>query len=233
MSFSKEVIDDAIEHAKEEYPKESCGLVINDKYLKCKNIAKDPLNDFEIDQNIVIKYRLNKSLKGVIHSHIDAKHASKEDMTHQISNNVPWCIINLKHGNVIGVYTWGDDKNTPDLLNRDFIPGVTDCYALIRDYYIIEKNIKLKDIPREPQWWHKGGSLITDMFDEVGFAWIDNKAIKKGDVIIFAINSNTPNHTGIYNGDGTFIHHLENRKSRKEPIHIWFSYIYGYARYIE
>ena len=37
-------------HALEEYPKEMCALIVGDKYVKCKNVAKEPEKAFLISK---------------------------------------------------------------------------------------------------------------------------------------------------------------------------------------
>ena len=132
------VLTDAIKHAQEEYPNESCGMVINNKYKPYKNIAHDTVNEFEIDPRNYI--RNEGDIEFIIHSHCDTKtqldtgHASKSDMLQQIATDVPWCIIHLnQYGNYTQHFCWGDQLPIQNLIGRKFSHGVYDCYSLVRD----------------------------------------------------------------------------------------------------
>ena len=99
-------------HVKKEYPKECCGILIglrNKEFLICKksintkNIASNPYQFFEIDNqeliNIQKKYRKNNlSIIGHFHSHpnsILASKPSKKDIDSIFDKNLCWLIIGM------------------------------------------------------------------------------------------------------------------------------------------
>ena len=51
MNLSQDIKDQILNHAKEETPKECCGLIIirkgRTKYIRCKNIAELPKHTFD------------------------------------------------------------------------------------------------------------------------------------------------------------------------------------------
>lgn len=236
MKFNEQTIKDAKKHALFESPHESCGIVSNGKYIPCKNISTNPktglpdtLNSFEIDQSIVRKYMIKNKLDGIIHSHTDSPHLSLTDMKCQINTNIPWMVINVSHGIVRHCYGYGGNYDRPELFGREFINGQSDCWTLVCDWYN-EQGIDIYNPPREPDWWRKNEKIIEENMESSEFFKIDKESVKNGDVIVLQINSNTPNHTGVYE-DGLIIHHLQGRLSKKEPVHIWFKYIHSYWRY--
>ena len=58
------------------------------------------------------------------------------------------------------------------------------------------------------------------------------KEPQRGDIIIFKIYNNIPNHCGVYLEEDIFIHHAENRLSCRESLYpFWIKNILRYARY--
>lgn len=227
--FSKKIMSQAKKHAIECFPEESCGLVIDDIYLPCKNTARDPLRDFKIDTKLYIVN--NDNIKCIIHSHNDFPHASKKDMQQQLATDIPWGIINLKHRNVTDIQFWGDSLPVQDLIGRTFFHGINDCYGLVRDYYRKEKGITLKQFPREMSWWLTDEHMLVNNMKEAGFNVIDKDRLEVGDVIFGSILSKSVNHSAIYVGNGLILHHLVNRLSRTEPLVRWNKYVTHYLRY--
>ncbi len=230
----KQLVEKEIKrHAEEECKKgrESCGIIAKDKYIRCENIAEEN-NNFEIDSNEVAKYIVDGSLRAIVHSHIDNFHLSKEDMIGQIKSAVPWGVVNVTNGTARGIHFWGESLPIKDLIGREFIHGSQDCYGLVRDYYNKEKDTKLEQFPRDNFWWSNGEDLLSkENFESVGFHEIDMSGLKVGDVVLFSIRANVVNHSAVYIGNGEVLHHLSNRLSRREPIHIWNKYIVCFLRY--
>ena len=94
--------EDALIHAKQEAPRESCGLLVNylnkEKYIPCKNLALhndlqfmlDPLDWADTEDRY-------GRIHAVIHSHpIGTEHPSEADVISCKRSNVTWYIIGLK-----------------------------------------------------------------------------------------------------------------------------------------
>lgn len=225
-----------IDHAREEYPKEACGIVFNNDYIPMKNIAQNPLNDFRIDAKELLKY---PDYQAVYHSHPDAAaEPSAADIQGQIVTDVPWILSSINSdGESTKPFEWGANTVIPALIGREFRHGPSgsdgrgDCYALIKDYYKLERNVDLPEFPRNNDWWNHGESLYIDHFKEAGFKEVDEADIKDGDVFLMSINSNTPNHGGIILDGNLILHHLTGRQSRREPLGRWIKYIDRWLRY--
>lgn len=60
---------DAERHANEQFPKESCGVVVNGKYWRCRNIADDPERDFIMNPKDYAVASFYGKVEAIVHSH--------------------------------------------------------------------------------------------------------------------------------------------------------------------
>jgi len=232
---------DAKAHAMEEFPKESCGLVIDGVYKPYKNIAKDKENSFKIHPNAYIANDGN--IDFVVHSHCDTVnfqdtgHASKSDMEQQIATNVPWCLIHINHhGNYKNHFCWGDQLPIQDLKGRPFAHGIYDCYTIMRDYYRLHNVVKLARHPRDNHFWEKYADHAPENKIVVGIKEVPHKIVPPGQLQVgdagFAmIRTSVINHCAIYVGNGLVLHHLYNKLSCVEPMNRWAKNWKMFARY--
>lgn len=231
--FGLSVLESAKMHALDQFPLESCGLVVDGAYVACDNIAENPEKDFKIADATVQQYLSMGLLQGVIHSHpfaqITAKSSpSSADMRSQMSVGVPFGIVDTDGEVVNDPYWWGDFKLDEPILGREFHHGIEDCYLPIRRFYWQERGIRLPDIPRDDKWWNTEESLYVENFERLGFVRVAKTEIADGDIIIGRVNAKKPNHAGVYldnprDGKGLVLHHLPGRLSRREPAGPWLS----------
>ena len=80
LYFDQNIVAEAEEHAKEVFPQESCGFILDDEYLPMDNIAKDKVGHFKIDPKQFIIH--NESIRAIVHSHGNYPHASKMAFFH-------------------------------------------------------------------------------------------------------------------------------------------------------
>jgi len=243
MIFDDPLIIEAIKKdARARYPEEACGVIVANQYVPCPNIAANPKETFKIDPAL---FPLDGSWQAVVHSHPDPNKGlepSIEDMQAQLSTGLPWGLVAVWADAISDVMFWGDDIPTPDLIGRPFRSGPTgtdgkgDCYAIIRDFYKLEKNIRLREFPRDDAWWathdkSKQGDMYRENFKSAGFIEISESELQYGDILLIAIRSEKPNHAGIYLGNGLMLHHLQHRLSRREPANPYKKMITHYLRY--
>lgn len=230
---TKAIKDDACER----YPEESCGIVVDNKYLAFNNVADDPLNEFRINERQLVPY-LGK-IQAIVHSHpMGPDCPSESDMLQQLAWRVPFGIVSTDGSDCLEPFYWGDDAPIAPLIGRGFRHGVTDCYACVRDYFRVELDITLNDYPREWEWWKNDdehGKLYERFFEREGFFRIDPHEVRQHDCFLASIRSDTPNHAGVYVGRNLILHHLTSRSSsdpsalsRREPIGIWQKFICGF-----
>ncbi len=214
----------ALAHAKDQDPKESCGLLLNikgkERYYPCRNLSMTAFQCFIIDPEDYIRADNTGDIIAVIHSHpVTPPVPSQSDKVACEQSGLVWHIVNPK------TESWGYLEPTgykAPILGREWAWGVTDCYTLVRDWYKEKLNINLID-------WHRPTTLEefnkNPMFEkcaeETGFRELrsDEKLIN-GDLLFMSILSNNLNHVAIF-VDGDVLHHLTDRLSCIEPYSEW------------
>jgi len=226
--FGTDVETAARQHADEMAPLESCGIVVGNEYVPCNNVAEDPFEDFLIPLREYQTPLITGRLQAVIHSHPSGPaHPSEVDMAQQQEMQVPWGII----PGSAPMFWFGDQCPVPPLEGRVFRSGVADCYSLFRDWWWLNRGVRLINPPRPDSFWTKGLNLYMDNFQKAGFIRIDPAAAQEGDALLFQIRSKVVNHIGVYVGNNLMLHHLSIRLSTHEPVTRWRSYLVMVLRY--
>ena len=217
--------DDALLHAKDQDPKESCGLLLNirgkEKYYPCKNLSTAYYENFIIDP---LDYAKAEDSQGeiiaIIHSHPTTQPiASEADKISCEESKLPWYIVNPK------TETWGEYRPSgykPDMIGLTWVWGVSDCWSLVRRYYKEKLNIELRDWERPitPEEF-----MANPMFDScawrTGFRELrKDEKLENNDLLFMSIGEAGLNHVAIFI-DGDVIHHLRDRLSCREPYNPW------------
>ena len=217
--------DEALAHAKEQDPKESCGLLLNirgkEKYFPCKNLSNAYLENFIIDPLDYAKAEdSGGEIVGIIHSHPTTPPiASEADKISCEETKLPWHIVNPK------TELWGICKPSgykPNLIGLPWVWGVSDCWSLVRRFYKEKLNIELRDWDRPitPEEF-----MTNPMFEkcakDTGFRELkSDEKLKNNDLLFMSIGEPGLNHVAIF-VDGDVIHHLRDRLSCKEPYNPW------------
>jgi proteasome lid subunit RPN8/RPN11 len=239
MILDDKIIADIRKHALEVYPHESCGIVLGGAYIRCKNIHERPDEAFRIDPKFIDPMLASKKVRAIIHSHVGYNGKpnpwpSKWDMEQQIATNVPWGMVYVSPNlETTGPYFWGPGVPVAPLIGREFIPGIQDCYALVRDIKRSEQGIVIPEFPRDNSWWDHGENMFAENFEIAGFREISLNEIRPGDNGLFSIRGNgVINHCAEYMGDGMMLHHLYGRLSRIDPVEQWVhKYLIKVVRY--
>lgn len=207
-------------HAEEQYPLESCGYYRRSddtiSYVPCRNAHDEPEEAYEIDDADFARDFAAGRVAAVIHSHPEGpEYPTSDDMASCEELDVPYVIIPVfqktsSDGDVIAAdrsFTLGD-PDVPELIGRPFRHGVTDCYSLIKDWYLLERNVRLPEYPRDWAWWDGDEDLYTMFFAEAGFRPLRSGEIpREGDVFLACVRSKRINHGGIYLGNDLILHH--------------------------
>ena len=226
----------ALLHAKREDPKESCGLLLNirgkERYYPCKNLSITDHQCFIIDPEDYIKADNTGNIIGVVHSHpITPPTPSQADKISCEDSNLPWYIVNPKTEQWAYLEPCG---YKPPLLGRQWVWGITDCWALVIDWYTQEKNIELLDYERPitPEEFIKN-PVFEKYLPSRGFRLLSSsEPLINGDVLAMSILGNGLNHVAIFL-DGDVLHHLTDRLSCKEPYSEWLLKCTGWRyRYV-
>ena len=214
----------ALAHAKDQDPKESCGLLLNikgkERYFPCRNLSMTAFQCFIIDPEDYIKADNTGDIIAVVHSHpVTPPVPSQSDKVACEQSGLVWHIVNPK------TESWGYLKPTgykAPILGREWAWGVTDCYTLVRDWYKEKLNINLIDWQRPTtlEDFNKD-PMFEKCAEETGFRELnaDEKLIN-GDLLFMSIFSNNLNHVAIFI-DGDVLHHLADRLSCIEPYSEW------------
>jgi len=206
------------EWALKEPDAEICGLfyVSGDSthIVKCKNIASNKREYFEIDPLQYLKISNNKKNKivGFFHSQLELNQPSELD--YMVANghgckSIIYCVKEDKFFDVENI-----DLKYIKYLYRDFKIGSNDCFGLVCDFYKNEYNIIINDYFRDEKWFEKNSKIIEENFEKEGFFEVDNfESIRNGDVILFSYK-----HMGIYLEKNLLLHAPYNRKSLVEKL---------------
>ena len=214
----------ALAHAKDQDPKESCGLLLNikgkERYYPCRNLSMTAFQCFIIDPEDYIRADNTGDIIAVIHSPpVTPPVPSQSDKVACEQSGLVWHIVNPK------TESWGYLEPTgykAPILGREWAWGVTDCYTLVRDWYKEKLDIELIDWQRPTTLddFNKN-PMFEKCAEQTGFRELkpDEKLVN-GDLLFMSILSNNLNHVAIFI-DGDVLHHLTDRLSCIEPYSEW------------
>lgn len=200
-------------HAREAYPHECCGVVINGTYVPMDNLSDTPKTAFKMDLE-------GLEPEAIVHSHPDGVDApSAYDMRQQRATKLPWIIIKSTEHGCKPPFVLGGP--TEPLLGRVFRHGVHDCYSLIQDWFETQGQRHLTpEVPRDWEWWSKGQSLYMDHCEAAG--WRPTQEPKPGCIAgIQSAGSPVINHAGVLLPGGWILHHLVGKLSCRERVEAW------------
>ena len=225
-----------IQHSLKEFPKEACGVVVNDSYIPCKNIATDPEKNFQISAiELASIAAQHGKVQAVLHSHPmvgrskwPAQWPSHHDMVQWLKGDIPWGIV-ATEGENCSPLVWMDEATIAPLEGREFVHGVWDCYSTVRDWYRVERGVTVPNFPRGMEWWDKGANHYEDNFEKAGFIEISRDELQIGDAVLMRVKSPVINHAAVVTGSNQIIHHLFHRKSGFDDFNKWERF---YAKYV-
>lgn len=230
MYILKDTREDMLDHAAACYPNESCGYIINRKYVPCTNVHENPDKQFKIGYKDVLRCEQLGTIEAIVHSHPNGStKPSTFDRLQMQHHNVPWVIVAYPE---IDIKVHAAKPYKAPLINREYIHGVLDCYSIVRDYYSRELDIPLDNFDRQDCWWESASSasLYADNFKSQGFVEVQD--LQRHDVILCRVQPTEHiNHALIYLGDDgdltsettetaigehLVLHHPYMRRSRRE-----------------
>lgn len=218
MRVDDEVLGAIRAHARNQAPKEACGLVIihdgRQLFVPMTNRSEKPLSTFRIGSEDFADAEDLGEVACIVHSHVnESPEPSDCDRVECERSGFPWLIVNA----VTGDYTITEPSGfKAPLVGRQFSEGVLDCYELVKDYYTEVCGIQIPSYDRSFTWWQNGINLIGDNFRDAGFYPVEMKDLRLHDGLIMRIDSRVPNHVGVYVGNNLILHHLKNRLSSRD-----------------
>jgi proteasome lid subunit RPN8/RPN11 len=217
-----DVLPDMLAHAERDYPRESCGVVCvvkgRRRYLACRNIAERN-EHFVIDPVDYAAAEDAGEVVAIVHSHCNLPPVpSQADRVGCESSGLPWVIVSWPSAQVQQFTPCG--YRAP-LVGREFLHGVLDCYALVRDYYAEALGLVLTDYARDDEWWLKNQNLYLEHFEREGFVVVTD-APRQHDAFLMQVASQVPNHAAVYLGEGVILHHVMGRLSSRDVYGGWW-----------
>jgi len=199
-------------HARAEYPREACGLLVNSRYVSCRNLAETPAEHFVLSPHDYLAASQQGKVEAVCHTHPNASaEPSEADRAACEASQLPWYILSWPTEVLRSIAPCG---HVTPLLGRAFVHGIHDCYGLVRDYYKQTLGIEIPDYERRDQWWERGENLYMEFFAEAGFVSVPD--LQPHDVILMQVRSPVANHAAVYLGNNIMIHHLWGRLSKRD-----------------
>lgn len=244
--FTPDVIAAALDHANASPDLEICGAVREGAYQPLTNVHPESQTAFRVSDADRAAIFAADDLEGLVHSHPNGPwRPSEADMRAQIAMGKPWAIIVPGADGGALACAWGGAR--PPLFDADgshvqraFLNGVADCYEIIRDYWREVRGVDLKQYPREWEWWtdtNRFGDLYLDNLEDCGFQVISRdprefaSIAAPGDVYLMSVRARTPNHGGVYLGDGEALEHMFEHLSQVRQIAPLIRHITHWLRY--
>lgn len=205
-----------IEHAKACEPAECAGFFVGETYHPCQNVAENPEQNFRIAPEA-----LSLEATAIVHSHPDGyPWLSTTDRRQQHKSGLEWVLI-----------VNGEMKRfryAPLLRGRTFEYGIRDCYAVVRDAYML-CGIELSDYTRYGMKEDMESEMLTTYAPDEGFERVNK--IQAGDMVISNV-CGLANHAGFYLGEEKILHHPARQLSRVELLgNFWHSSIHSIWRH--
>ena len=218
---------EAIKHAEECMPQESCGLLAiiegKETYWPCKNLAYSGFDYFIIDPDDWVECEDTGEIISIVHSHVyDPPQPSDKDKASCEYLDLPFYIysITMKKWCFFEPSGW----KAPSLIGRSFVWGVYDCWSLITDWFLENKNIKI-DYTKRPTTLKQfiKNPLFEKTLPKLGFTkQLSNDNLLVGDVLLFQSITGNLDHVAVYIGNNMILNHNIRRLSCREPFNLNF-----------
>jgi len=98
------------EHFDSVYPEEGCGLIIKGSeedliWVPSRNIAEDPMNSFEIEEDIYVYHFCHSKIEAIVHNHVDSDSKPSElDIAACQALDIPYWIFSYPKMKLTVVY---------------------------------------------------------------------------------------------------------------------------------
>jgi proteasome lid subunit RPN8/RPN11 len=214
----------ALKHAKDEAPRECCGLVLivkgRKRYWPCRNLSEDD-KFFVMDPMDYARGEDFGTVLAIVHSHPTTPAiASEADKMACEQYKKPWYIISLLGDRWCFISPSGYQA---PLIGREWVWGVSDCWTLVRDWYKREMGLKLRDWDRPVSAdAFRRSPLFESCLAETGFVDTGLNVPEKGDAVLMRLDGSPGlNHVAIFVGDQKILHQLQGRLSSRDR---WDSY---------
>lgn len=214
-----------IHHAKQQYPDECCGLIVDGAYILCDNVADNPNETFRISRDDW------QPADVVVHSHPQGlRYLSDSDRASQHKMRCDWWLAVAGADNSPKQWAIIKYRYAPLLRGRTFCYGTHDCYGLLEDAYML-CGIELMAYIRKGEAQEIADHAFLVNFPKTGFYEVELIDMQPGDVILTSIRGNA-NHASIYLGNEQVLHHPYGGLSRREGFcDVWHKSLHSVWRH--
>jgi len=236
--LSQEIIESIKVEAIKQYPKEACGIIVDNKFIPIENSNEKPEKNFTISAEKIARF-LGK-IQFIVHTHcrkpaeaeiFDLRTPSFSDILGQKQTNIPWLIFGTEGLTLSEPLQIPRIKNNKYLL-RPFIWYINDCYSLVQDYYEFEFGIHLDNHRAKEDYKdiRKLNDIFAPYIEEYGFIKFNpiRHEYKNGDLVLLNSGGFEKNHLGIFE-NGYILH--QDLVSKKERIEHFIDYIHLVLRH--
>jgi proteasome lid subunit RPN8/RPN11 len=240
MEVAQETLEAFRAHVLARYPEEACGVLVDGRFLPCQNVSDNPRLHFQIRSEEMVRIAMEVGpVQAILHSHpFDSRRPPKwpahwpshNDMAQWMKGSVPWGITGTE-GENIDPLVWLDEGTIAPLEGREFVHGVWDCYATVRDWYRVEKGLTIPNFPRGMDWWDRGANHYEENFERAGFKEIHRDEVDVGDAMLIRVRAPVPNHAAVITGNNQILHHLFHRLSGFDRFDRWERFAAKFVRY--
>jgi len=207
------------EHAKQEHPRECCGLIVDkDGELICvkSQNASFEKNMFRVNPRDYLAASNLGEIVAVYHSHVNGKESFSEfDKFNSINHDLTYVVFNTQTNSLAQFSPRHSEFHK--YIGREFEIKNKDCWSLVRDFYKTELSISLINPHRDKNWRSYLGALFDKQIWAEGFYEVND--IKKYDCLLFNKGGSKPSsHIAICLGEDLILHQPSRGYSRIESL---------------
>lgn len=206
------ILAELTRHAREEAPREACGVVAGGRYHRLANLSRED-DHFEMDMRGFCRIASKTPVEAICHSHVGHGPAPSDlDRQGCEASRLPWLILSWPSGDIAELQPcgWRDP-----FVGRPWAWGSSDCFSLVRDAFRHHAGISIPDVPRRWGFWHQH-DLIGEQFAACGFREVEDE-LQHLDVLAMTVGAERPNHLALYLAPGSILHQLIHQPSVRSP----------------
>ncbi len=205
------------DHGRRAAPDEACGVIAENAagFLEAypmQNIHPDPEHFFLMAPAEYLPLKKTGKVRAYYHSHATGPAVfSEPDKVISEETQLP-CYLYAVETDELAAYTptgWH-----PPLEGRLYMPGVNDCFSLVRDFLQTEMGIETELPERNSEMGLRGIPDMAGLITRNGFVRQTGRP-QRGDVLVMHMRpcDSAPNHIGVFVGDGNFLHQTSRERS--------------------
>lgn len=226
MFATDKVKEQIRQHALEFVPNEVCGLIVFSGVeliaVRAENASEEKRHNFSIDTHSYVQASLLGEIVAYYHSHFDGRVGFSVCDKIAIEEHKMAAVLYHVEANVF--IEASPTGSPPSYIGREFKIGECDCFTLIRDVFLSEKGIVIRDYHRDEQWTKNTPDIYEKNYEQENFIKIQTgvpnvESLRAYDCLLFQlVDIPYPSHAAIYLGNEMILHHPRNKFSVMERL---------------